>query len=120
MFQDTVYFDAVLGALHGDQVTQCRCVVRATQLGQSAAEDAARLREEAKAVEAELKHSMQERALAVKSMRTVVDTNKRVSRSHVRAEVSGGKRVSPRLRGGRQGGQRGARGRGVKQGDPTS
>ncbi|XP_052123753.1 uncharacterized protein LOC113217090 [Frankliniella occidentalis] len=93
--KDKVYFDAVLGALHADQVTQCRCVVRATQLGQAAAEDVARLREEAKAEEADLKLSMQERASAVKSLRAVVDHNKRVARSHVHAESSTDLRLVP-------------------------
>lgn len=90
-----MYFDAVLGGLQADQSAQCRCVVRATQLGQAAAEDVARLRGEATAVEAELKHSMQERASAVKALRAVVEHNKRISKSHVRAEVRDGVRGNP-------------------------
>ena len=88
-WQDTLYFDMVLRALHSDQVTQGQCVLRATQLGQAAAEDVARLADEARVVEIELRQGIQERAAAVKQLRTVVDHNRRISKSHVRSEVRG-------------------------------
>ncbi|XP_024947549.1 uncharacterized protein LOC107274516 [Cephus cinctus] len=84
--KDAVYFDAVLDALKVDQKVQCQILIKATVMGQLAAENLDDTRQKYKQMAQDVWVNMRERERTLKNVRSQVDDLWAYAQSLVRVE----------------------------------
>lgn len=71
--QDAIRFNEIIEALQTDSFYQCRCIIKATELGQTAAVELASLENKYGALEKEVRDNMKERDKAVRSLKAEIE-----------------------------------------------